>query len=96
MQLMAPDAFAVGDTGSNVEALADALPGAAATMVTKLIDFQVFHLTRAREVVAHMRTHTAVQVSGPPATCAPDAAISSASVDGSSSSNGCELGCADL
>lgn len=64
MRLLAPEAFA--GSSNNMEPttaesyaaqLADRLPAAAAPLVTKLIDLQVFHLRRVQEVVAHMRRH---------------------------------------
>lgn len=73
MKLIAPDAFAAGETEPNLAALVDDSHPTAAEMVAKLIDLQIFHLARVREIVAHMRMHTAKQRSALAAACAPAA-----------------------
>jgi hypothetical protein len=47
------------DKAQHMREVADSLSPAAAAVVSAVIELQIFHLRRAREVIAHMRTHTA-------------------------------------
>jgi hypothetical protein len=96
MRVIAPDAFATGGTGPNLAALLDDANSTAAEMVAKLIDLQIFHLTRVQEIVAHMRLYTAEERSALAPACAPTAACEDGVSSVKSSCHVSEMDCASM
>lgn len=58
LKLLVPEAFQGNSTEPSLNAIL-AVSGPAATMVSVLIDLQLFHLNRARDITAHMRARIA-------------------------------------
>lgn len=64
VKLLVPEAFQENPTEPNLNAIL-AVSGPAASMVSVLIDLQLFHLNRAQDITAHMRARIAQKRANP-------------------------------